>query len=265
MSNVNAGNHRTGGVRYRAYGVHNFRKIPQIERLTDAQRFDIEVVGQVLPFKVNNFVIDQLIDWEAVPDDPLFVLTFPQRGMLRPEHYDEIAGLLHDDADTAAVRDAADRIRLRLNPDPSGQLQHNVPLLDGEALPGMQHKYQQTVLFFPSQGQTCHAYCSFCFRWPQFTGMSERRFASREVEQLVAYVGAHPEVSDVLFTGGDPLVMSAQHLGEYVDALLDAGPDLIDRFVHGGSLLARTGPFAPNTSSPTVFASPTTAPPIQRP
>lgn len=210
-------------VTYRAYGIHNFRQIPQVAQLTEEQRFDIEVVGRVLPFKVNNFVIDHLIDWEAVPQDPLFVLTFPQRDMLRPEHYGEMAGLLRADADKATIETAADRIRLELNPHPAGQLQHNVPQLHGERLGGVQHKYQQTVLFFPTQGQTCHAYCSFCFRWPQFTGIAELKFASREAELLVEYIREHPEINDVLFTGGDPLIMSARHLAEYVEPLLAAG------------------------------------------
>lgn len=38
-----------------------------------------------------------------------------------------------------------------------------IPELEGRPLPGIQHKYRETVLFFPAQGQTCHAYCSFCF------------------------------------------------------------------------------------------------------
>ncbi len=210
------------GLRYRAYGLHNFRKIPQLDRLSEAQRFDIEVVGRVLPFKVNNFVIEHLIDWDAVPDDPMFVLSFPQRDMLLPHHYEEIADLLRRRADAATLKAAADRIRLQLNPHPAGQLEHNVPRCQDESLPGMQHKYQQTVLFFPGQGQTCHAYCSFCFRWPQFVGMSALKFASREVELLVEYVRKHPEVTDVLFTGGDPLIMSAKHLAAYVLPLVEA-------------------------------------------
>ena len=207
---------------YRAYGVQNFREIPQIARLTEQQCFDIDVVGRVLPFKVNNFVIDQLIDWDAVPDDPMFVLTFPQRQMLRPEHYDEMAQLLRTAADNETIKQTANRMRLELNPHPAGQMEHNVPFLQDEPLGGMQHKYQQTVLFFPSQGQTCHAYCSFCFRWPQFTGVSELKFASREVEGLVEYLRAHPEINDVLFTGGDPLIMLARHLAEYIEPLLQA-------------------------------------------
>ena len=208
--------------RYKAYSLGNFRDIPQMAGVPEPLKFDIEVVGQVLPFKTNNFVVDHLIDWTRVPDDPLFVLNFPQRGMLLPEHYAEIAGLMRGGASSAAVREAADRIRLQLNPHPAGQISHNIPTLEGEALDGMQHKYRETVLFFPSQGQTCHAYCSFCFRWPQFVGMSELKFASREVDRLVAYLQANPQVTDVLFTGGDPLIMSARHLAEYIEPLLEA-------------------------------------------
>jgi hypothetical protein len=62
---------------YKAYMLQNFRDIPQIARLTDQQLLDIEVVGRVLPFKTNNFVVEHLIDRDRVPDDPAFVLSFP--------------------------------------------------------------------------------------------------------------------------------------------------------------------------------------------
>jgi KamA family protein len=95
-------------------------------------------------------------------------------------------------------------------------------MIEGEKLFGMQHKYRQTLLFFPSQGQTCHAYCTFCFRWPQFVGMDDLKFASKEAEHLLQYVKAHKEVTDVLFTGGDPLIMKTKHLETYIRPLLDA-------------------------------------------
>ena len=60
----------------------------------------------------------------------------------------------------------------------------NVPAIDGTPLPGMQHKYRETVLLFPSAGQTCHTYCSYCFRWAQFVGLEDLKFASREPELL---------------------------------------------------------------------------------
>jgi KamA family protein len=207
---------------YKAYALGNFRSIPQMARLSEELKFDIEVVGQVLPFKTNNFVVDHLIDWDRAPDDPLFILTFPQREMLLPHHYEDIARLMKGGADNATIRETANRIRMELNPHPAGQVSHNLPTLEGETLDGMQHKYRETVLFFPRQGQTCHAYCSFCFRWPQFVGLSEFRFASREADRLVAYLQANPQVTDVLFTGGDPLIMSVHHLAEYIEPLLTA-------------------------------------------
>lgn len=142
---------------YRAYNLANFRTIPQVARLSEAQLQEIETVARVLPFKTNGFVVDHLIDWDRVPEDPLFVLNFPQRDMLLPEHYDAMAALLSAGADEGLIRETANRIRSELNPHPAGQLAHNVPELEGERLDGIQHKYRETVLFFPSQGQTCHA------------------------------------------------------------------------------------------------------------
>jgi KamA family protein len=97
---------------------------------------------------------------------------------------------------------------------------HNVPMLNGVPLNGLQHKYKQTVLFFPSSGQTCHAYCTFCFRWPQFVGMDELKFDSKESDELVAYLKQHPEVTDVLITGGDPLIMNTRGLAGFIEPLL---------------------------------------------
>ena len=212
-----------GGPRYKAYTLGNFRNIRQVkEHLSEEQIFAIDVVARVLPFKTNSYVVDELIDWDDVPNDPIFVLNFPQKEMLEPRHFDEMAALVRRDAPKAEIDALANRIRLQLNPHPAGQMEHNVPEINGTKLTGMQHKYRETVLFFPSNGQTCHAYCTFCFRWPQFVGMDELKFAMRETELLVEYLRAHPEVSDVLFTGGDPMVMRTKNLERYIRPLLEA-------------------------------------------
>jgi len=98
---------------------------------------------------------------------------------------------------------------------------HNVPVHDDQPLPGVQHKYLETVLFFPSHGQTCHAYCTFCFRWAQFVGIEELKFANNDIELLVSYLKKHRRVTDVLITGGDPMIMSTPVLRRYLEALLD--------------------------------------------
>ena len=201
----------------------NLRKLPQLENFSEEQIFEMEVVGNVLPFKANNYVIEQLIDWNNVPGDSMFNLTFPQKRMLKTEHYDMMASVLKNNPDRKEIQETANKIRLELNPHPAGQMELNVPMLkDGTKLFGMQHKYKETTLFFPSQGQTCHAYCSFCFRWPQFVGMDEMKFAMKEGDDLAQYVKEHPEISDILFTGGDPMIMKASLFATYVDKILDA-------------------------------------------
>jgi KamA family protein len=208
-------------TRYRAITLANVERLPQWQGLDDDLRRSIRVVGSVLPFRTNSYVADHLIDWDAVPDDPMFQLTFPQRGMLDPEHFDQIAALIDQKADKVTVEAAANRVRRTLNPHPADQMTHNVPSLDGVPLPGVQHKYRETVLFFPNRGQTCHAYCTFCFRWAQFVGPKELRFAASETDDLVEYLHRHPDVTDVLFTGGDPMIMKTQVFRRYLEPLLE--------------------------------------------
>jgi L-lysine 2,3-aminomutase len=164
--------------------------------------------------------VDELIRWDDIPDDPIYQLTFPQPGMLDPKDFDRMRDLVRRDAPAATVQAAARAIQMRLNPHPAGQMELNVPSWRGRKLPGAQHKYRETVLFFPSQGQTCHAYCSYCFRWAQFVGIDELKFAEREAHSFHGYLKEHPEVNSVLFTGGDPLIMKASKLRRYIEPLL---------------------------------------------
>jgi L-lysine 2,3-aminomutase len=207
---------------YRSYALHNYQQIPQIGLLNKDQLEAIEVVGHVLPFKTNNYVIDELINWDNIPDDAIFTLTFPRKEMLKPEHYQQMKKALDSGASRDEIKKTANEIRMQLNPHPAGQ-QYNVPMLGETKLTGIQHKYRETLLFFPSQGQTCHAYCSFCFRWPQFVGMDEIKFAMKETDLLVEYLKQHREVTDVLFTGGDPMVMKNKILKSYIEPLLSNG------------------------------------------
>ena len=179
-------------------------------------------MSAVLPFRVNDYVIEHLIDPDSVPNDPMFQLTFPQRGMLEADDFRRMRDLVAKGAAESEIKLAADQIRGKLNPHPAGQMELNVPKLNGETVAGMQHKYQETVLFFPTQGQTCHAYCSYCFRWAQFIGDADLKFASREANQLVNYVRENPQVSSVLITGGDPMVMKTPVLRRYIEPLLRA-------------------------------------------
>ena len=202
------------------YTRKHLDQIPQLRRFTESERAGMKAISAVLPFRVNNYVVEELIDWDKVPDDPIYQLTFPQAEMLDAKDFDQMMGLARRGAPPEEETAAAHAIERRMNPQPDGQRELNIPRLDGEPLEGMQHKYRETVLFFPAAGQTCHAYCTYCFRWAQFVGLDELRFASGQIDQLIEYVRAHPEVTSILLTGGDPLVMKTSVLRRFIEPLL---------------------------------------------
>lgn len=211
----------TEGRRFRAYTSRHLDDLLKRASLSDEQRLRARAVANVLPFRTNTYVVDSLVDWDAAPDDAIYRLVFPQEDMLPTEDVDHIAGLLKTDAPKKDLIQAANRVRFKLNPHPAGQIQLNIPNSDEEAVEGLQHKYKETVLFFPQQGQTCHAYCTYCFRWAQFVGINELKIANNDVEQLAGYVRRHSEVSSVLLTGGDPMIMGEPVLRRYIEPLLD--------------------------------------------
>ena len=207
-------------VKFKPYTRQSINQAPQWALLSEELQEAVLVVSRVLPFRTNQYVMNELIDWNNIPNDPIYRLTFPHKDMLEPEEYKTLRDLVLVQKDEIAIEKLVRSIRMRMNPHPAGQMTHNVPTMNDEPVRGLQHKYKQTVLFFPSSGQTCHAYCTFCFRWPQFVGMDDLKFDAKESNELVSYLKLHPEVTDVLITGGDPLIMNTRSLAGYIEPLL---------------------------------------------
>ncbi len=203
---------------FRVFQHKQLGNITPVRYLPEKLQFDMHVVGTVFPFRVNEFVINELINWKNVPDDPIFQLTFPQRGMLDDISYEKMEALIKTNPTSEQIYQLAQKIRESLNPHPAGQMEKNVPKMQGEVVEGMQHKYRETVLFFPAQGQYCHSYCSFCFRWAQFVGKNTR-FKNNDAYKLHEYLKSHTELTDLLITGGDPMVMRTVKLKGYLEAL----------------------------------------------
>jgi len=210
--------------KYNLYSRKNFTENPRIKSLPQKTIEAILTVSTVLPFRVNNYIIDNLIDWNNIPYDPIYRLTFPQPEMLDDQDFKKMNELLAKKASKDDITTAARKIQMNMNPHPANQLEMNIPEQRGKILNGMQHKYDETVLFFPRQGQTCHAYCTYCFRWAQFIGIDSIKFASRNTENLINYLQNHPEITDVLFTGGDPMFMQTKLLRRYIEPLLEQRP-----------------------------------------
>jgi KamA family protein len=213
------------GPSFRAYTARNLHEIPQLAGRSEDDLLEMRAVAAVLPFRTNRHITDELIDWDDA-DDPIYRLTFPAPEMLDPADLATMTKLLRDDASPERVQAEAHDIRRRLNPHPGGQLSLNVP--GGEhPIDGLQHKYHETVLVFPGPGQMCHAFCTYCFRWAQFVGEPDLRMACNDPQVLCGYLRRHPEVSDVLLTGGDPMIMRTEVLARFVEPLLESGLDTV--------------------------------------
>jgi KamA family protein len=216
-----------GRRRFRSYGRSHIPRMRQLEGLSRDDLIALEVASIVLPFRVNDYVLNELIDWSDIPADPIYQLTFPHAEMLGRGDFIRLRNLLMNGARPEVIQRCARQIQMRMNPHPNGQMELNVPTVGGSRLSGCQHKYRETVLFFPKAGQTCHAFCTYCFRWAQFAGIEHLKFAMHEIELLVRYLRSHTEVTDVLVTGGDPLVMTSELLRRNIEPLLGEGLDHI--------------------------------------
>jgi lysine 2,3-aminomutase len=120
-----------------------------------------------------------LIDWSN-PSDPIRRLIFPNLQELDPW------GSL----------------------DPSKEEQYTV-------LPGLQHKYRSTALLLVSQA--CGGICRYCFRKRLFLGRQSDIL--RDLPAAIEYIASHHEITNVLLTGGDPLLLSTAKLERYIEKL----------------------------------------------
>jgi KamA family protein len=83
-------------------------------------------------------------------------------------------------------------------------------------VPGLQHKYPQTGLLLVTD--RCASYCRYCFR-KRIVGKDSDEIAP-DYAQVARYISAHPEMNNVLLSGGDPFILNTVKLGRIMDHLL---------------------------------------------
>lgn len=76
-------------------------------------------------------------------------------------------------------------------------------------VPGLVHRYPDRVLFLATG--FCSTYCRYCTR-SRMVGGGEYTFSLGQWERAIAYIEAHPEIRDVLLSGGDPLTIATEKL-----------------------------------------------------
>lgn len=93
-------------------------------------------------------------------------------------------------------------------PDPLAEAKSN-------PAPGVIHKYQGRVLLMPTGA--CAVHCRYCFR--RHFPYEENRLDPQALDQSLAYLAARPDISEVILSGGDPLVMTDDRLSDLMGAL----------------------------------------------
>ncbi|CAG8957385.1 hypothetical protein HYFRA_00010811 [Hymenoscyphus fraxineus] len=225
---------KTMGTEDFPYKQVNKNQIPEIFAmyLPGVDPLPYQAAAEVFPTRINNYVLENHINWANGVEDPYFKLVIPSPGMLSLPMLEEVMALLLLKSSAATknekaiasqrLRDAVQKYQQAyLNAHPAGQVE-NKPKLDGCEVQGLQHKYRETALWFPSEAQTCHAWCTYCFRWQQFTdvGGPSKQFKSASWLNLLDYISKHKQITDLLFTGGDPMVMTAKTFRNYLGPLL---------------------------------------------
>lgn len=145
-------------------------------------------------------------------------------GLARPEAravLNEVAEGFRIRVTPAMAAQAAPGVRAQFVPSPA-ELETRPeeladPIGDGarSPVPGLTHRYPDRVILHATQ--TCEVYCRFCFR--RETVGEAGALAEAELDRIAAYLAEHPEIWEVILTGGDPMVLSPRRIAALLGRL----------------------------------------------
>ncbi len=153
-------------------------RLEQIEQLSEQEKTELKKVTDRFSFRANDYYLS-LIDWDD-PNDPIRNIIIPHLQEL--EEWGKL--------------------------DPSDEHSYTV-------MPGLEHKYNSTVVFLVSN--VCDGICRYCFRKRVF--IEPEKACLRDVPAAIGYVKEHREINNVLLTGGDPLVLTTSKLENIIRQL----------------------------------------------
>ncbi len=94
--------------------------------------------------------------------------------------------------------------------DPIGDLKHS-------PVEGIVHRYPDRVLLKPLH--VCPVYCRFCFRREMVGPDGMGTLTPDRIEAALSYIAAHPDIWEVILTGGDPLILAPRRLRQIMEGL----------------------------------------------
>jgi lysine 2,3-aminomutase len=149
-----------------------------------------------------------------------------------------------DAADPIARQFVPDAAELTVQPDERGD-----PIGDDVHSPveGIVHRYPDRVLL--KLAHVCAVYCRYCFRRERVGSEKGRALSPAALDAALGYVAAHPQIWEVILTGGDPLVLSPRRLREVARRIAALGHIKVLR-VHSRVPIA-----APERITPALVAS----------
>ena len=132
-------------------------------------------------------------------------------GLRVPRHY--VALMRRGDPTDPLLRQV---LPLGLELEEHDEFSHD-PVGDGQSIAtnGLLHKYHGRVLLITTSA--CAVHCRFCFR--RSFAYSENRFDEKQWGRIMAYIESHPEVNEVILSGGDPLMLHDQKLAHQVRSI----------------------------------------------
>jgi KamA family protein len=214
-------------MEFRVYTEANFKSSPYWDRLPQEEQRVFNVLTQIFHFKANTYVLENLIDWNQVPEDPIYRMIFPRMEMLDRGDYWSIEDIMRSSIPLAYRKQQAQDIIDKLQPE-YAYAPGNICYLGGIPQKGMTQIFPSIVSLYPDQMmKTCHSYCSYCFRWNGFKNDNARSNSTFDQAVIPAlWIKQHPEVKDVLFSGADPLTLKTKELKRFIEPILEC--DTID-------------------------------------
>lgn len=157
-------------------------KIDKLTQLSAEERIRLKKVTDKFAFRANEYYLS-IVDWDD-PYDPIRRIVIPD-----PEEMEEWGRL-----------------------DASQEKNYTV-------IPGLQHKYNSTALLLISN--VCGGICRYCFRKRIFMFLKEGPEILRDFNAALKYIRQHKEITNILLTGGDPLMLSTLKLESIIRQLME--------------------------------------------
>jgi len=208
-------------MQFKTFTSQSFLNSNYFEKLPIEEQQLFKVLTKIFHFKVNNYVLEHLIDWDNIPEDPMYRLTFPRKEMLNPVNFEQLNKVVQS-GDTPELIAFVNQLKKKMFPHINYH-ENCLPIVDNKLVKGIYHLFKNTLALFPSPTlRTCHSYCTYCFRWVAFNDTEMQNDSSYDDPLVpIDYIKQEKDITDVVLSGADPMVLPAKILQKYIEPLLD--------------------------------------------